>query len=77
MTRIRTGYRVQGSGCRVAGARVANGVQVAWLIEGDERKVTVCRAGMATEVLEVPEIGLGEGVMAGFELTMARVWGQG
>ena len=54
---------------------IANGVQVAWLIESDPRRVTIYRAGKAAEVLEDPTVVHGDGPVAGFELAMARIWG--
>lgn len=53
---------------------IANGVQVAWLIEGDERRVTVYRAGVTTEVLDKPEVVHGDGIITGFELDLRRIW---
>ena len=53
---------------------IANGVQVAWLIEGNERRVTIYRAGRDAEVLEGPDVVHGDGVIAGFELVMERIW---
>jgi Uma2 family endonuclease len=59
---------------RKMGQWIANGVQVAWLIESDARRVTVYRAGKAAEVLQDPTVVQGDGPVAGFELVMARVW---
>jgi len=53
---------------------IANGVQVAWLIEADKRRVTVYRVGREAEVLEGPEVVRGDGVVNGFELSMAAIW---
>jgi Uma2 family endonuclease len=53
---------------------IANGVQVAWLIEPEGRWVRIYRAGEETEVLEAPGRIVGSGVIDGFELAMARVW---
>ncbi len=53
---------------------IANGVKVAWLVEPEARRVTVCRAGEKAEVLEAPERVSGSGVIGGFELEMAPVW---
>jgi Uma2 family endonuclease len=60
---------------RKMGQWIANGVQVAWLIETDERRVTVYRAGKPAEVLQNPTVVQGDGPVAGFELVMARIWG--
>ncbi len=53
---------------------VANGVQEAWLIEGDERRVTIYRPGREAEVLEAPEVLRGDGEVAGFEVGTERIW---
>jgi Uma2 family endonuclease len=53
---------------------IANGVQVAWLIESDARRVTVYRAGKAAEVLQNPTVVQGDGPVASFELVMSRIW---
>jgi Uma2 family endonuclease len=55
---------------------IANGVQVAWLIEPEDRRVTIYRAGKEAEVLEAPDWVVGSGVISGFEIDMARVWGR-
>jgi Uma2 family endonuclease len=49
-------------------------VQVAWLIEGDARRVTIYRPGMEPEVLEAPDVLRGDGVVAGFEVSTRRIW---
>jgi Uma2 family endonuclease len=54
---------------------MTNGVQVGWLIEPEDRRVTVYRTGEETEVFEAPERLFGSGVIGGFELEMGRVWG--
>jgi len=54
---------------------IANGVPVAWLIEWEQRRVTIYRAGKSPEVLEDPGVVQGDGPVAGFELVMTRVWG--
>jgi Uma2 family endonuclease len=53
---------------------IANGVEVAWLIDPYEKAVTIYRVGEAVEVLCDPSSVQGTGVVAGFELAMARVW---
>lgn len=53
---------------------IANGVQVAWLIEGDERRVTIYRAGEGPEVHQDPISVQGIGPVRGFELVMGRIW---
>ena len=51
-----------------------NGAQLAWLIDPMEQAVTIYRPGQAPEVLHHPTSVQGDGVMAGFELVMARIW---
>lgn len=53
---------------------IANGAQLAWLIDPVERAVTVYRPGDSPEVHHEPSSVQGSGVMAGFELVMERVW---
>ncbi len=54
---------------------IANGVELAWLIDPKRRVVEVYRAGEAAEIHEDPTIVQGSGCVRGFELVMARVWG--
>ncbi len=56
---------------------VANGAELAWLIEPKARRVTIYRPKQKAEVLEDPSTVKGTGCVAGFELVMARVWGRG
>jgi Uma2 family endonuclease len=53
---------------------IANGVQLGWLIDPEKKTVSVYRADEQPEVLAHPTSVQGNGVMAGFELVMARVW---
>ena len=53
---------------------MANGAQLAWLIDPLEQTVSIYRPGQAVEVLHHPTSVQGDGVMAGFELVMARIW---
>lgn len=53
---------------------IANGAQLAWLIDPIEREVTVYRPDDSPEVHHEPSSVQGSGVIAGFELVMARVW---
>ena len=57
------------------GIWIANGVELAWLIDPQEKTVTIYRAGEEPEVLVEPSSVLGSGPVAGFELVMGRVWG--
>ena len=53
---------------------IANGAQVAWLINLDREVVAIYRPGDVPEVLHKPSSVQGSGPVAGFELEMARVW---
>jgi len=53
---------------------IANGVQVAWLIEPETRAVRVYRPGESMEMFENPASVQGMGPVRGFELLMGRVW---
>ena len=54
---------------------IANGVQLAWLIDPKERTVAIYRPGRAPEVLANPASVSGEGPVAGFVLTLDRIFG--
>jgi len=54
---------------------IANGAEVAWLIDPIERAVTVYRQGAEPEEYVNPSSVQGTGPIAGFELVLARVWG--
>jgi Uma2 family endonuclease len=54
---------------------IANGAEVAWLIDPERKVVEIYRPGDAPEVLHEPSSVQGSGPVAGFELVMARVWG--
>jgi Uma2 family endonuclease len=53
---------------------IANGAEVAWLIDPIEKAVTIYRPGDEPEHLTHPSSVQGTGPIAGFELVMARVW---
>jgi Uma2 family endonuclease len=53
---------------------IANGAQLAWLIDPIEQAVSVYRPGESPEVHHHPTSVQGSGVMGGFELVMARIW---
>lgn len=55
---------------------IANGAELAWLVEPEARRVTIYRPGQEAEVLEDPSSVQGTGCVAGFELVMERVWGK-
>jgi Uma2 family endonuclease len=53
---------------------VANGAQLAWLIDPTEQTVFIYRPDDQPEILHHPSSVQGNGIMAGFELVMARIW---
>jgi Uma2 family endonuclease len=53
---------------------VANGAQVAWLIDPKRRAVEIYRPGEAPEVHKNPVSVRGSGPVQGFELMLGRVW---
>lgn len=53
---------------------IANGTKVAWLIDPEQRTVSIYRPDDQPEVLVHPSSVQGDGIVAGFELVMARIW---
>ena len=53
---------------------IANGAEVAWLIDPEEKAVTIYRPGDQPEHLAHPTSVQGTGPIAGFELVMGRNW---
>jgi Uma2 family endonuclease len=53
---------------------IANGAEVAWLIDPERKVVEMYRPGASPELLRDPSSVQGTGPVAGFELVMARVW---
>jgi Uma2 family endonuclease len=53
---------------------IANGVQVGWLIDPTEKSVTIYGPGADPEHLANPVAIQGAGPIAGFELTLTRIW---
>ena len=53
---------------------IANGAEIAWLIDPIEKAVTIYRPGEEPEHLDHPTSVQGTGPIAGFELVMARIW---
>ena len=53
---------------------IANGAQVAWLIDPERKLVGIYRPGEQSEIHHHPTSVQGSGVIAGFELVMARIW---
>jgi Uma2 family endonuclease len=54
---------------------IANGAELAWLIDPERRVVEIYRPGEQPEVHENPTSVQGTGPVRGFELAMERVWG--
>jgi Uma2 family endonuclease len=53
---------------------LANGAQLAWLIDPETRTVEICRPNREPEVLANPESLAGEGLIDGFVLELRTVW---
>ncbi|MGF1518216.1 MAG: Uma2 family endonuclease [Nodosilinea sp.] len=51
------------------------GVRLGWLIDPQEKRVEIYRLGLPTEYLSQPDQLFGEGVLPGFVLTLAEIWG--
>jgi Uma2 family endonuclease len=54
---------------------IANGAEVAWLVDPARKTVEVYRPGREAEVLEGGSAVEGDGPVAGFMLELGRVWG--
>jgi Uma2 family endonuclease len=53
---------------------IANGAELAWLIDPERLAVEVYRPGSEPDVLVEPERVAGEGPVAGFVLDLRQVW---
>jgi Uma2 family endonuclease len=53
---------------------ISNGAKLAWLIDPERQLVAVYRPGGLPELHHHPTSVQGNGVIAGFELAMARIW---
>ena len=53
---------------------ISNGAERAWLIDPERKTVETYRPDDSPEVLYDPSSVQGDGVIAGFEIVMARVW---
>jgi Uma2 family endonuclease len=53
---------------------IANGTQLAWLIDPERRAVAIYRPGESPELLHDPTSVQGTGPVAGFELVLSRIW---
>ena len=56
------------------GEWIANGAELAWLIDPERKVVEVYRPGREPEVLEGMSAVYGEGPVGGFVLELARIW---
>lgn len=54
---------------------IANGCQLAWLVDPERKVVEVYRLGRKPEILEGVSAVYGEGPVGGFVLELARIWG--
>jgi Uma2 family endonuclease len=50
------------------------GIQLAWLIDREQRQVYIYRPGQPAECLDNPALISGEPVLSGFNLNMSKVW---
>lgn len=57
------------------GMWLANGAELAWLIDPSRKAVEVYRPGREVEVLEGGSAVEGDGPVAGFVLELGRIWG--
>jgi len=53
---------------------IANGAELGWLIDPEERTVWIYRPGCTTDCVVNPKRISGEGPIAGFVLELAEVW---
>jgi Uma2 family endonuclease len=56
-------------------ARIANGGELAWLVDPRRKVVEIYRPGKAVEEQEGHSAVYGEGPVAGFVLELGRIWG--
>jgi Uma2 family endonuclease len=54
---------------------IANGTELAWLVDPSRKAVEIYRPGREVEVLEGASAVEGEGPVAGFVLELGKVWG--
>ena len=53
---------------------IANGAELAWLIDPERKVIEVYRPGETVEIHENPTSVHGSGPVQGFELVLARIW---
>lgn len=56
------------------GEYLANGVQLAWLIDPDQRQVVVYRPGLPADCLDSPDRVSGDPLLGGFVLELDPIW---
>ena len=56
---------------------VANGAELAWLVDPSRKTVEIYRPGREAEVVEGGSAVEGEGPVAGFVLELGKIWGVG
>jgi Uma2 family endonuclease len=54
---------------------IANGAQLAWMIDPQRKAVEIYRPGSAPEIQEAHTAAYGEGAVGGFILELGRIWG--
>jgi Uma2 family endonuclease len=54
---------------------IANGAELAWLIDPERKVVEIYRPGECPEIHQNPTSVQGTGTVRGFELVMDRIWG--
>ena len=54
---------------------IANGAELAWLVDPQRKIVEIYRTAQVVEVQEGHSAVYGEGVVGGFVLELGRVWG--
>jgi Uma2 family endonuclease len=53
---------------------IANGAQMAWLIDPAKKRVYIYRPGRDAEILEDPETVVGDPELPGFLLQVRELW---
>jgi len=56
------------------GEWIANGAQLAWMLDPEKRQVEVFRPGAETDRFDAPEVLRGEGLVEGFVLQLGPLW---
>ena len=55
---------------------LANGASLAWLFDPYKGTVTIYHPNQEPETLQRPDFVQGEGMVAGFRLTTAKLWAE-